>query len=265
MSALTPYSPTGSGYPGAGNTPGSPWFWENDGMRNDSTNVTLDHAIVYGSLYLTGSNLTLTNSVILAGTGLEFSPVAAHGTSGTLTVTDCTLGWLPGLYPPSSDDTATVWDGTGNFVYNITRCDLSGAPQGLDPGGGSTILSNWIHHIVSTDFLDVQHTDGIFCEGGSNILIQYNYIDMTADITASTAAIFIQNVGGGTCSNITVDSNFLNGGGYTWENQSCVGSVTTNNVFGGVNSFGDATLVAPGTVGTWSNNVHPDGTVVPHP
>src|SRR6185503_10822858 len=127
--ALTPYSPPGSGLPGAGNTPAG-WSWTVAGMRNDTGPVTLDHAQVYGGIYAAANVLTATNCVIMAGTASAIALVQHHGASaalgGALTGNDSTLGWLTGTAPPAADDVPLIFDASGP-LYDVERCDLSGA------------------------------------------------------------------------------------------------------------------------------------------
>lgn len=263
LAALTPYSPPGSGYPGAGNVPSVDWSWEDDGMRNDDASVTLDHAYVYGGLYLTGSSATVTNSVIQAGTGLEIAPVAMHGSGGTVTTNTCTFGWLPGTTTPNGVDAGLVWD-DADYTYLLTNCDLSGAPQGAGPvaGANSQIIGCYIHDLVQNTPPLGSHIDGIFNEGAANTLVQACFIDATADGVSATAALFFQSSGGfGGCN---VLGNYLCGGSFTFYNQDATGINVINNTFGG-GVFGDTSNTAPGTIGTWEGNTHPDGSPVPSP
>jgi hypothetical protein len=58
----------------------------------------------------------------------------------------------------------------------------------------------------------VYHIDGVFSQGGGNILIQRNYIDAPTDSDV-TAAIFIQNRDS-TDTGVKVYANYLRGGAY---------------------------------------------------
>ena len=270
--ALTPYSPPGSGLPGAGNTPAG-WSWTVAGMRNDTGPVTLDHAQVYGGIYTAANVLTVTNCVIMAGTASEIAPVQHHGAGaalgGALTVKDSTLGWLTGTAPPAADDVPLIFDASGP-LYDVERCDLSGAPQGLDPPGSgipgtpSLVLNNWIHGLVQNNPGNPNHMDGIFSQGGSYLTIQGNYID-APNSGQVTAAVFFQDAA--TDSNIIVTQNYLSGGAFTFRNETGAGMVVTNNTFSGLNQFGDAfNLGASGaTIAQWTGNLRANGVTVPNP
>jgi hypothetical protein len=266
--ALTPYSPPGSGLPGAGALPDDTWQWESYGIRNDNASITLDHVMVYGAIFHTGENATITNSVISGGTGTEFYCYYNDNPSnptGVLSFTDSTFGWLDTATFPSGFDTATLHDNTGDPAYLVTRCDLSGTPQGLNPGVGSQIINCYIHGLFENDpGADPTHLDGIFNQGAENVLIQGCYIDAGPITNPSvvTACLFFQ--GSPNFSGCVVTGNYLLGGSYTFYNENALGVVVTGNTFAGA-TFGDTNLVAPGTVGTWTGNVHPDGSVVPAP
>lgn len=279
--ALTPYSPAGSGLPGAGNAPPG-WSWQPYGLRNDSSPMVLDHVHIYGGLYTAGASLTVTNSVLQAGTGTEIACIQHHGANaasgGQLIVKDSTLNWLstvPALSVAGGADIPTIFDVNAPW-YDIERCDFSGGPQGLDPPGSgnaaqpSLVLNNWVHGLIQNKPSGPNHMDGIFSEGGSYLLIQGNYVDAPRESTPGasdvTASIFFHDT---TQSdpNVTVDSNYLSGGSYTFHNETAAGIVVTNNTFAGVYLFGDATNNAAGggSIGVWSNNRHLDGSLVPSP
>ena len=268
--ALTPYSPAGSGQPGAGNAPPG-WSWESYGLRNDASPETLDHVWIYGGIYTAGNVITVTNSIIQAGTGGELAPIAHHGAAatagGAITVYDSTLGWLAGTMPPSTDDVPAIFDVAGP-LYDIERCDISGTPQGLDPPGSnisgtpSLVLNNWIHGLVQNNPSGPNHMDGIFSQGGEYLLIQGNYVDAPSRADVTACLFFQDSV---TDTGIQVINNYLAGGGNTFYNETAAGIVVTGNTFAGNGFYADALNKSPGTIGQWSNNVHPDGSTVPSP
>lgn len=260
LGALTAYSPTGSGYPGAGNVlPGA--TWESDGMHLATTNLVLDHVAIYGAIYFTGLNATVTNSVMYGGTGSEFSVFSARGaTPGTLTFSDCTLGWVAGATPNPATDTGVIWDTNGS-VYMIDHCDISGSPQGLGPiSGAGSQITYCVIAVAQNNQVTPSHMDCIFNEGAADTLVEGCWLD--ADGQQATAALFWQ--AGSTIPGCVVTGNYLKGGAITLHNEDATGLVVTDNVFT-QGFFGDAANTAPGTIGTWAANVHTDGTPVPSP
>src|SRR6185437_12150679 len=192
-SALTVYEPGGAAPSGCS--------WLSYGLRCDQTNLTLDHVWIKGSLYWTGTgNLTISQSIVQGGTGTAWYAILGHpSTSGalnsTIKVTDSTVGWLPGKTMPSGEDVAPIWSAYGNQAQVAIRDDLSGMPQGIDPTANSIIQDNWIHGLVQTGTSTAPtHLDGIFSQGGGNIKIDGNYVDVPVR-SDTTAAIFIQDRG----------------------------------------------------------------------
>ena len=262
-SALTVYQPGGAAPGGCA--------WQSFGLRCDQTDLTLDHVWIKGSLYWTGTgNLTVSQSIVQGGTGNAWYAILGHpATSGalnsTIKVTDSTVGWLPGKTMPSGEDVAPIWSSYGNQAQIAVRDDLSGMPQGIDPTANSIIQDNWIHGLVQTGTASAPtHLDGIFSQGGGNIKIDGNYVDVPVR-SDTTAAIFIQDRGS-TDTGISITNNYLNGGAFTLRNQTGVNVDVENNTFANSvwGSVGDLTGYT-GTYGTWVGNVLLGGAALPKP
>lgn len=246
--------------------------WESYGLRCDQTELMLDHVYISGGIYWTGTgSLTITNSIVEGGLGI--AAIEAHATApqanAVITVTDSTLRWVVGQVMPPGNDAAPIWTGSGTQAIVMLRCDSSGMPQGVDPTPGSVIDSNFIHDLfqnyASGGYPNDTHLDGIFSQGGSNIVIQRNYVDAPVR-TDTTAALFIQNRTG-TDTGIVIYANFLNGGGYLLANQTGLLVDVINNTFasglyGDVGYYGGS---YPSTYGTWTGNVHTDSSAVARP
>lgn len=252
-SALTVYEPGGAAPAGCS--------WQSFGLRCDQTDLTLDHVWIKGSLYWTGTgNLTVSQSIVQGGTGTAWYAILGHpSTSGplnsTIKVTDSTVGWLPGKTMPSGEDVAPIWSAYGNQAQIAIRDDLSGMPQGIDPTANSIIQDNWIHGLVQTGTASAPtHLDGIFSQGGGNIKIDGNYVDVPVR-SDTTAAIFIQDRGS-TDTGISITDNYLNGGAFTLRNQTGINVDVENNTFANSvwGAVGDLSGY-PGTYGTWTGNV----------
>lgn len=263
--ALTEY-PRGKAVP-----PNQGCEWTDYGLRcsgDDTGRLTLDHVFIHGGVYFTGvGTVTVTQSVIEGGGGSEWYTFYAAAeqplTASKLVFRDSTLRWSAAHDYPSGYDAAPIWS-RGAQPLDVQRCDVSGMPQGLGATSGSVIRNNYIHGLVqnSTDPAKPTHLDGIFSQGGSNILIQGNYVDTPKRNPSDvTAAMFFQNVDG-TNSQIVIDSNFLRGGSFSIVNETVIGIVVTNNTFGGA-VFGDISVKPPGSIGKWEANTRPDGSVVP--
>jgi hypothetical protein len=241
--------------------------WQSYGLRCDQDNLSLDHVHIKGGLYWTGSgNLTITNSIV-EGSDAWYGIYAATATNNAgsqITVSDSTLRWTLDSTEPPGEDVGPVWT-RGTQALIIQRCDISSMPQGIDPGEGSLIEDNWIHDLFQNNPPgNPSHLDGIFSQGGGDIIIQRNFIDVPIR-GDTTAALFIQNRGG-TDTGIKIYANYINGGAYILRNQTGIDVDVVNNTFG-TGLYGDVGDLTgyPGTYGIWLNNVHDDGTTVPRP
>lgn len=271
-SALTEYSPAGSGLPGAGNAPPN-CAWQSYGLRCSDDNYTMDHVKIDGGVYWSGvGTFTLTNSVILGGAGSEWYDLLGHPSSTAtinpgfnMVVHDSTLAWQPGKTFPCCEDVAPIWSIYGNQAVDAQRDDLSGFPQGLPGGVGSQAINNWIHGLVQNGTSSApSHIDGVYNQSGSGWLVEGNYIDapVRGDVTA---ALFDQDSPMDT--GVVVKDNFLNGGAYNLVNDSASGMDVENNTFG-ANVYGFAAApggTVQGTYSTWSGNVDTSGNPIPEP
>jgi len=255
--ALTVYQPGGA-------TPAD-CSWQSYGLRCDDTNVTWDHVWIKGSVYWNGTGtITVTNSIIQGGTGSAWYALLGHNTNVSMVVKDSTIGWLPGQSMPSGVDAGPVWNLMGGTI-DVERCDLSGMSQGLDPGANSIVKDNWIHDLFQNGSASSPtHLDGIYSQGGGNILIQGNYVDVPVR-SDTTAAIFIQDRGS-TDTGIQILNNYLNGGAYNLRNQTGINVDVENNTFASSvwGYVGDLSGY-PGTYGTWTGNVDVNGNTISKP
>jgi hypothetical protein len=240
--------------------------WQSYGLRCDQDDLALDHVHIKGGLYWTGAgSLTISNSLIEGGDSwyVVYAAATANNAGAQMTITDSTLRWALDSTEPAGQDVGPFWT-RGTQTLIVQRCDISGTPQGIDPGEGSLIEDNWIHDLFQNNpASNPTHLDGVFSQGGGNITIQRNYIDVPT--VATTAALFIQD-SGGTDVGIKIYANYLNGGAYILRNQTGIAVDVVNNTFG-TGVYGDVGDITgyPGTYGTWSGNAHVDGTVVPVP
>jgi len=271
---LAPYSPPASGLPGAGNAPQG-CVWAADGLHCTTVaNMILDHVYIYGGITFTGSTLTITNSFIQAGTANEYwcvrgtgMPAAAAG--GAINLVDCTFGWGgPNFYPPAND-TAFITDNSGP-LYNIIRCDIgtsrttiaSGFPQGINPASGQ-MIDCWIHNVFQVNPGLPTHLDGVFMQGGINFITHGCYITVP-NLSYTTAAFFTQS--GGAIPNVTLTSNFLDGGSITFHNENGTNCVVADNTFGANVNGPAANDTGNGTIAAWYNNkLLATGAAVPNP
>lgn len=110
----------------------------------------------------------------------------------------------------------------------------------------------------------LDHADGIQVRGSQGLTLYNNVFDLgpwtqVNGVDVLNAAVFIQNANGGN-SSLTIDRNYLNGGGVTLQIGPMPNSTITNNFFGTDAQYGDVTnLTNPGDLLDSSGNKR-DGT-----
>lgn len=155
---------------------------------------------------------------------------------------------------------------SGAKDITISNNNISQFTQGVyvasDSGQASDIKieKNFIH---TPDPPCEAHSDGIQVRGVNKIVIDNNTVDMgpwkqVCGLDAYTAAVFIQDANGGH-ENVTINNNYMNGGGRILLLTSGTDIKVTNNRFGRTYQYGvygnDTT---PGDITKWENNVFDD-------
>jgi parallel beta-helix repeat protein len=179
----------------------------------------------------------------------------------------------------TADSWAVINITSGKTGVVIQDCEINGlgakGVRGVSLSGSATVLRNNIHHVE----------DGIYLQSGSNVLIQDNYIhDLQSNWSGphydgiatdggisnitirrntiinrhgQTSAIMLSNYFG-SVSNVTVDNNRLEGGGYTVYSDGQFGGGTisgvsfTNNVLG-IGRYGYASIRS--NIPVWQGNI----------
>ena len=145
---------------------------------------------------------------------------------------------------------------------------MSGTPQGIDPPGSnisgtpSLVLSNWIHSIVQNNPSGPNHIDGMFSQGGEYLTVQGNYIDAPSRADVTACLFFQDRTATGTRSSSATTCRAAATPSTT---RPAAAIVVTGNTFAGNGFYADALNVSPGSIGTWTGNMHPNGSVVPSP
>jgi hypothetical protein len=151
-----------------------------------------------------------------------------------------------------------------NSVVYRSHISLSGG-DGFSIGAKNVrILENYVDQFIA---VDGAHHDGLQAGGNNNgMLIARNKILLNM---GETGAINLGPWGGGVATQVTVDSNYFAGGGYTFygggDTQN--GIVVQNNVFGSDFSqnsggYGAVAYWENGAGNVWSNNTFADGNAV---
>lgn len=143
-------------------------------------------------------------------------------------------------------------DGVQWSNFTLRRMDISRTFDGIKAQGNVVIEDSYIHDLYSFRDKDAgaggySHNDCIQISTGTNILIQRNWLDNCG----FNSAIFI-DPDQGPIDNVTVQHNYLNGGGitlYAIASRSATNGLPTNvtisnNVFGETHQYDYATIGA---------------------
>jgi len=135
----------------------------------------------------------------------------------------------------------------------VIRSNIYGVENGVAPDSGSVLQDSYIHDLAAPGD---PHYDGVQIDGGLNITLRNNTVDLRG--LSQTSAVMIDNYYGPT-SNIVVDSNLLLGAGYVvyCDGRFSGGAITgvsfTNNRLG-YGYWGDAAFEA--CQPAWVDNVN---------
>lgn len=239
--------------------------WVGHLLRVDADVLSLDHVWVKGSIdfYGTGT-LRISNSVV-SGDGDFFATINTRQPGATLQVTDSTLTWPADAEPPSPSWGSGVINGAARM--DVERCDISGAPDGIQQGGGrSRFEQNYIHDLrVFGTVPNNSHNDGLQFYEGPGIEVLYNRIELHGfDGVHQNSAVFFS---GGSYQGPRVIGNYLSGGGYPLRIETGAHDVVVeDNVFGPLGGGFDFAVLRPGaTLARWSGNKEASGAPVPPP
>lgn len=162
--------------------------------------VTEDGAVVEG-LDVDGEITVLANNVTIRKvriTSGDYYPIRYFDNGNT------------GLVVEDSEIVGTSGDVTSAIAfahYTARRLNVHGSSDGLKADEDVLIEDSWIHDL---DNAPDQHNDGVQSTGGPNVTIRHNDIS-----GASNANVQTGDEGGEATENLTVQCNWLSGGGYT--------------------------------------------------
>lgn len=216
-----------------------------------SITVEQDGAIIEGldiegSITVLADDVTIRNVRIRSG---DYYPIRYFDNDNVgLLVEDSEIEGLSG------DVTSAIAFGN----YTARRLNIHGSADGLKADSNVLIEDCWIHDLSNGDG---EHNDAVQSTGGSGVTIRHS--DLSG---ASNAAVQAGDENGATLG-MTIECNWLSGGGYTLNIRGAGATVpmnTTivNNRFGRDASYGPWTLDDPNP--TIEGNVYDDdGTPIP--
>jgi hypothetical protein len=218
-----------------------------------SIEVTTGGAVVEG-LDITGSITVLADDVTIRKvriTSDDYYPIRYfdNGNVG-LVVEDSEIGGLSG----------NVTSAIAFQHYTARRLNIHGMADGLKADADVLVEDCWIHDLSNGDG---EHNDGLQSTGGKGVTLRHNDIS-----GASNAAVQTGDEGVAT-EDLTVECNWLSGGGYTLNIRGTGATRPKNtriidNRFGRDSAYGPWTLDDPAPTVT-GNVYEDDGSPIPYP
>jgi hypothetical protein len=187
-------------FPGASNTgvPSGTALKASGDLVVSKAGTVIDGYDVNGTIEVSASNVTIKNTRVR---GKGFSSIRVHDGLSGVVIQDCEVN--------GQGTSGTAGSNGIQGTATVQRCDISGVENGITPDSGSVLRDNFVHNLGAPG---AAHYDGIQIDGGlSGITIEHNTI---LNQFEQTSAVMIDNYFGPT-SNITVNDNYLGGGGYT--------------------------------------------------
>ena len=222
------------GKPGASNTgvPAGTQLTVVNGNQTFSTSgQTISGKDFHGYVKVTGSNITFKDCIFRGGTP-NGNNALLDTEAGTNTVVEDSE--VVPLHP------AATIDGVWTKNTKLYRVNIHGSVDGMKPGSNTLVQDSWIHDLSWFASDPNQgggstHNDGIQAfYPDSGITLRHNTIDLSTSKDPNAA---LQD----SASNVTVEDNWLDGGGcilnFANLNHSVPGLVVTNNRFGRHSGF----------------------------
>lgn len=241
-----------SGFPDATSTgvPAGVILTPSGGLVINTPGVVIEGLDIRGMVTINADNVTLKNCKITSG---GWAVVNITSGSTGVVIENCEINGL------NAEGVRGI-SGQGTFLRN----NIHNTEDGIYVTGSNTLIQDNYIHDLQSDWSG-PHYDGIAIDGGvSNIVIRHNTVINSHD---QTSALMIDNYFG-SVSNVIVDNNWLEGGGYTVYSDGNFKGGTISGV-----SFTDNYLVK-GSYGyslirnnspVWEGNIEYVGQSVPPP
>jgi len=223
--------------------------------------TTIDAEDIHGFLVIQASHVTVKRTMVRGGVATQNGDGIRVDSGTDILIEDTEVA----LAHPSA-----YLDGVGGQNFTVRRANIHGGVDGMKLGSNSTVECSYIHDMTSFDSDPNQgggptHNDAIQILSGTDIHVLGNAL--VAAMDQNSAIQVTQDFG--TVTALTIDSNYADGGGCTFNfshkgGSSLTGVTVTNNRFGR-NSFYDCPILkSTQTTLTQSGNVwDDDGTPVP--
>jgi hypothetical protein len=220
---------------------------------SDSISVTEDGAIVedleiHGNVTVLADDVTIRRVKIVSG---DYYPIRYFDDDNT------------GLVVEDSEIEGTNGDVTSAIAfanYTARRLNIHGMADGLKADANVLVEDCWIHDLSNGPG---EHNDGVQSTGGKGVTLRHN------DISGASNACVQTGDEGAATEDLTVECNWLDGGGYSL-NIRGTGETVPKNTRVVDNRFGRSAAYGPWTIDdpspTVTGNVYDDdGTPIPYP
>lgn len=232
--------------PGSSNTgvPDGVQLTPSGGLTVTTAGTVLDSLDISGTVVIDAPDVTIRNSRIVGDQVYGVQVV-----SGSVTITDSEIAGFENAIAGGG------WTAHRLDIHSVTG-------DGVKVGSDVTLDTSWIHDL---DPAPGAHADGVQMQSGVvNLVITGNTIDVGPD--ANSAIFLAPDLGPSTAGPVTVNGNWLDGGGYSL---FCVDGASgryfvddisiTNNRFGSQSRYGPVRINVPVTM---SGNVDASGAAV---
>jgi hypothetical protein len=240
---------SGSGWPSAANT-GVPAGTSL--TPSSSITVTTDGAVVE-KLDITGAITVLANNVTIRKvriTSGDYYPIRYFDNNNVgLLVEDSEIVGLSGQ----------VTSAIAFQHYTARRLNIHGMADGLKADADVLVEDCWIHDLSNGPG---EHNDGVQSTGGKGVALHHNSIS-----GASNAAVQTGDESGAATEDLSIENNWLSGGGYTL-NIRGTGATRPKNTRVINNRFSRDAVYGPWTIDdpnpTVTGNTYDDGSPIPY-
>ncbi len=218
-------------------------------IKVEKDGAVIENLDIQGEVTVLANNVTIRKVKITSG---DYYPIRYFDNNNTgLLVEDSEI------IGTSGDVTSTI-----SFAhYTARRLNIHGSADGLKGDEDVLVEDCWIHDLSNGPG---EHNDGLQSTGGKGVTLRHNVIE-----GASNACVQTGDESGSATEDMTIECNWLSGGGYALNIRGQGATVPKNtkilnNRFGRDSGYGPWTLDDPNP--TVTGNVYDDnGAPIPYP
>jgi hypothetical protein len=216
-------------------------------IRIETAGALIENLDIQGEIMVLADNVTIRNVRVQSG---DYYPIRYFDNDNT------------GLLVEDSEIEGTSDDVTASLSfanYTARRLNIHGGADGFKADENVLIEDCWIHDLRNGPS---QHNDGVQSTGGKGVTLRHNSIS-----GASNACVQTGDEGAAT-QDLTVECNYLSGGGYALNIRGTgatrpVNTRVLNNIFARDSAYGPWTIDDPNP--TVTGNTYEDGTPLTYP